>query len=209
MIERVKFDFVPWLTAGHIGRCAGEQIQFGDSWANQCHVARVPRIEQGEFDSIRHGVGLRLAEGYPGVDSPFHVIDLCMLEVDPAVVDLDESAVRITHETVGKCRFHCGGGRGQGAYGVADTTFLKMSEKFCFLTGCQSKPTLSLKRLPKSDTESRDALKVPEISPKAGRKPRSRLAIGTLALTLALRTVLTRSLVVRAAPGSASRVSKP
>src|SRR5580700_4063940 len=130
MIERVKFYFMPWLTPSHIGRCAVEQIQFGDSWANQCHVAQVPGIEQGEFDPIRHGHGLRLADGYPDVDTPFHVIDLCTLKVDPAVVDFDESAVRITHETVGKCRFDGSVGRGQSANGVAGTTLFIMSEKF-------------------------------------------------------------------------------
>src|ERR1700677_2675598 len=130
MIERVKFDLVPWLTPGHVGRCPVEQIQFRDSRANQCHVAQVPGIEQGEFDPIRHGSGLRLADRYPEVDTPLHAIDPFTLEVDPAVVDLEESAVRITHETVGKCRFDSSVGWGQAANGVADTTFFIVSEKF-------------------------------------------------------------------------------
>src|SRR6202020_2949199 len=82
------------------------------------------------FDPIRHSHRLRLADGHPDVATPFHVIDLFTPKVDPAVVDLDEIAVRLTHETVRKCRFDSSGGRGQGAYGAADTSFFIMSEKF-------------------------------------------------------------------------------
>ena len=72
------------------------------------------------------------------------------------------------------------------------------------MIGCQSNPMLPLKRLLKPATESSDALKVPDNSPRAGSMPRSRLAIGTLAFTLALRTVRTRLLVLNTAAGSAS-----